>query len=133
MPEVTESFDKLKVGNWLCPKKGYEVILKGKYASNESKQISIKIYPCKNTSFPLDSCASPGEITDYFLKKGDQMYFTFYFINVVINPNQANYVKYYLEDQSFIIFGSQIGTETYLYLSDYTISTDNSIWPYPNM
>ena len=52
------------------------------------------------------------------------------YINPVINPNQQNVINYYLESNDYVIFSSQIGSEAWVYFSDYTINTDDSIWPY---
>ena len=61
------------------------------------------------------------------------MYFTLYFINPQINSDQKEYKKYYLEDMSYVIFGRTMGSESFLYFTDYTISTDYSIWPYQHI
>lgn len=34
---------------------------------------------------------------------------------------------------SYVIFGSGLGSETFLYFTDYTVSTDYSIWPYSSI
>lgn len=65
--------------------------------------------------------------------KNDWFYFTFYYVNTILNPDQPHYKSYYLEDTAYVTFGSQIGVESYLYVSDYDISTDFSIWPFSNI
>jgi hypothetical protein len=32
-----------------------------------------------------------------------------------------------------VIFGKDIGSETYVYFTDYTIKTDYSIWPFSDI
>ena len=61
------------------------------------------------------------------------MYFDFYFTNPQINPDKKDYKQYYLEDGSYIIFGRSLGSETFLYFTDYTVSTDYSIWPFEHV
>ena len=55
-----------------------------------------------------------------------------YFTNTQINSGKKNYKQYYIEDKSYSIFGSSIGSESFLYFTDYTVSTDYSIWPFEN-
>lgn len=42
-------------------------------------------------------------------------------------------MNYYLDDMNYVVFGSTFGSENYLYFTDYTILTDNSIWPFKNI
>lgn len=66
-------------------------------------------------------------------KSSDFIYFTVYFSNTQINPDKKNYKQYYIEDSSYAIFGRNIGSESFLYFKDYTVSTDYSIWPFTNI
>jgi hypothetical protein len=59
-------------------------------------------------------------------------YFTLYYSNPVINSDRKDYKSYYLEDENYVIFGDSMGSLTYVYFTDYTINTDNSIWPFEN-
>ncbi len=34
---------------------------------------------------------------------------------------------------SYVIFGSHVGSETFVYFTDYTVTTDDSIWPYEHV
>lgn len=43
------------------------------------------------------------------------------------------YKSFYLEDESYAIFGDNLGSETILYFTDYTVSTDYSIWPFEDI
>jgi hypothetical protein len=53
------------------------------------------------------------------------------YINPLINAMQKDYISYQAEMKDYIIFSRTMGSEAWLYFSDYTINTDESIWPYP--
>lgn len=67
------------------------------------------------------------------MQQQEFLYFDFYFTNPQINPDKKDYKQYYLEDMTYAIFGSDLGSETFLYFTDYTVSTDYSIWPFSNI
>jgi hypothetical protein len=56
-------------------------------------------------------------------------YLTVYFTNPLINPENQEYLTYYLEDTNYLTFSSDYGAEALIYVDDYSISTDNSILP----
>lgn len=51
-------------------------------------------------------------------------------MNSIINPQEPEYIEYYLEDRQWIIFGSEMGAELDMYLTEIDITSDNSILPY---
>lgn len=88
------------------------------------------MYPCNNATDPSRPCEPQANIDVLFTANSNSFYFTFYFINSVVNPDSTDYIDYYLEDKNYVLFGPQIASETFLYITDFTIDTDNSIWPY---
>lgn len=48
----------------------------------------------------------------------------------MINPQNKDYLKKYLEDKYYIMFGPDSGMEMYLYNAAYSITTDESILPF---
>ncbi len=52
------------------------------------------------------------------------------YINPVINPNQQKFISHYMENNDYILFSKDSGSEYWLRFSDYTINSDNSIWPF---
>jgi hypothetical protein len=66
---------------------------------------------------------------DLFFKESGLKYFSVYFINPLINPENQDYLTYYMEDTNYITFSSDYGGEGLLFVEDYSISTDNSILP----
>lgn len=59
--------------------------------------------------------------------------FGFYYINTIINPDQPSYKQFYVEDTQYAYFGPTMGLEATLQLSDYSVTSDNSIWPFPDI
>jgi hypothetical protein len=105
----------------------------GKYASKKYSEYVAVVSACNNATNPSQPCATPEEIKEYMEAKANYIYFTVYFTNTQINSDRKNYKQYYIEDKSYSIFGSSIGSESYLYITDYTVSTDYSIWPFINL
>lgn len=58
IPEVTKNFDKLHVGDWLCPHIGDSFEIVGKYTSDYYKQLMFTVAPCNNGTDPTRPCAS---------------------------------------------------------------------------
>ena len=52
------------------------------------------------------------------------------YINPVINPNQPNFISHYVDGNDYILFSKETGSEYWLRFSDYTINSDESIWPF---
>jgi hypothetical protein len=130
MPDLVGNFEKLQVGGWLCPAIGSQYDIRGKYTSDLYQDLIFTVAPCNNATDPSRPCASPDEITQLFADNNDWFYFTFYYINTIINPDQPTYKSYYLEDTAYVIFSPEMGVESYLYFSDFSIETDYSIWPF---
>ena len=105
----------------------------GKYTSDLYKELLFTVAPCNNATDPNRPCASPEAITQMFADNYDWFYFTFYYINTIVNPDQPEYKSYYLEDTAYVIFGAEMGVESYVYFSDVNIETDYSIWPFSSM
>jgi hypothetical protein len=56
--------------------------------------------------------------------------FNFFFTNPVINPNEKDYLNYYLEEQAASLFSKNLGGQNTIFFSDYLIQNDNSILPF---
>ena len=55
---------------------------------------------------------------------------TLVMMNTIINPNNIDYLDYYVNTDNYFIFSKQVSIHSELMISDYTINTDNSILPY---
>jgi hypothetical protein len=58
---------------------------------------------------------------------------SFYFINTLINPGQNEYVSQYLEDMNYYSFSLTFGVNANIYISSYSITTDQSLWPFQDI
>lgn len=89
-------WSKLNISNWLCPTPQTVIELQGKYSSEFYHQFSVTLHPCSNDTDPLRPCAPHEQLDSFFLANGQWNYFTFYYINSVVNPDQPEYKEYYL-------------------------------------
>jgi hypothetical protein len=96
MPDLLTKFDKLKMSGWLCPPIGAEYDILGKLTSDNYQQMLFGIAPCNNATDPTRKCATPEQIQQNFEYNRGYFYFTFYYINTIINPDQPEYKTYYL-------------------------------------
>jgi len=129
-PEIANNFDRLQSGYWLCPSMNTTLSMIGKYSSETYKENYLQVSACQNSTDPARPCASAEEIQNYFAQNQDFFYFTVYFSNTQINPDSKDYLHMYIEDKTYSMFGDNIGSQSYLYFSDYTVQTDQSIWPF---
>lgn len=93
--------------------------------------VAIQASPCDNYTSG-GRCAPQADIDSLFTIHKN-FYLNFNYINTVINPDQQNFMSYYVETTDYVIFSSTIGSESYLYFSDYTINTDDSILPFEHI
>lgn len=96
MPEVVANFDKLRMSGWLCPPLGAQYDIVGKLTSDLYQEVIIGLGPCINGTDPNSQCATPEQIAQNFADNRGFFYFTFYYINTIINPDQPEYKTYYL-------------------------------------
>lgn len=96
LPDLVKNFDSQGIAFWMCPPLGASFDIYGKLTSENFQQISILVYPCNNATDPSRPCASQSEIDALFAANGNNLYFTYYFINTVINPDNPHYIDYYL-------------------------------------
>lgn len=52
------------------------------------------------------------------------------FVNTIINPGNKEFKKYYLEDENYFTFNTQLGTTAYGHISEDIVQTDSSLMPY---
>jgi hypothetical protein len=64
------------------------------------------------------------------LESVGQFFFTPLFYNPLINPQKEDYLKIYLEEKYYLIFGPGYGVEFVILNADYSIETDESILPF---
>ncbi len=72
----------------------------------------------------------PQTAIDELMRNKTNFYLSLQYINPVINPNEPDYMSYYLEGNDYVIFSATQGSEAWFFFSDYQITTDNSIFPF---
>jgi len=53
-----------------------------------------------------------------------------HYINPVINPNQQNFISHYVDGYDYLMFSKDTASRYWIRFADYTINSDNSIWPF---
>lgn len=117
------------MNRWLCIPLNITPVLRGNYYSEIQTTLDITISKCKNSTDPSRPCAPQSEIDDYLTQNGP-IYFTPFFINPLINPQTRDYLKLYMEDRYYTMFGVDYGMEMYIFNAGYQITTDESILPF---
>jgi hypothetical protein len=97
-PLILEKFDSLHMDYWLCPPRDIDYEIKGKYSSAVSKTMDISVNKCTNNSYSTLPCANDSQINQFFADYDNKVFFTIYFINPRINPEEAEYLTYYMSD-----------------------------------
>lgn len=118
IPNGSEIYDKVGMQTWLCMPLDIAPVLKGKYYSDLQTTLDVIIKKCNNQTDLSRPCASQEEI-DSFLMQNGPIYFTPFFINPLINPQNKDYLKFYLQDKYYTMFGIDYGMEMYIYNAAY--------------
>lgn len=84
---------------------------------------------CKATTGDNRTCVNSSFI-DSFIASNGPISFNYYFVNTIINPDDIDYMKSYLEDRNFFTFTKSLGTSANLFISSFTIDSDESLWPW---
>jgi len=104
--------------------------LQGKYTSNSFKYGRILVSKCTNSSiYGNTTCATSAEV-DAFIASQQIVTANLYFVNPVINAGSKTYIDYYLEDANYFTFNTLNGVSANMYFSEYSITTDHSIFPW---
>lgn len=127
---IANSFWNIGLSQYLCPPSDYVFPLQGKYTSDVFKYVAITVGECSgNSLLAKTTCRNSSEISSY-LKANGEFTLNFYFINSVINADENTYLKYYLEDRNYFVFDTVTGVSANLFLGDYKVTTDHSLFPW---
>lgn len=121
-------FDRLGLNQWLCLPQNRTFEFEGKYSSKIFKYLKISVANCTILSGDNRTCVNSSIIDNYITTNGP-IQFNYYFLNTVINPGVNEYLGYYLEDKNYFTFTRSLGTTANLFISNYNILTDKSLWP----
>lgn len=75
--------------------------------------------PCVNDS-----------VIESYLDDNEAFTFNFYFVNIILNPGILDYYSYYVDDLNYFPFSKSSGVNANLFISSYTVTTDESILPF---
>lgn len=98
----------------LCPPIGLNIPIQGKFTSEVFQYAEIRITGCDANSSKI--CQAPSSNRTYF--------FNLYMLNTLINPQEAEYITYYLEDRNYVQFTTAFTSLINIFVSDYKITTD---------
>ena len=118
MPTILSQFEQLQVDKWLCPILNSGISVQAFMSSQNFKLAIIDILPCVNTTENGNKCA-PQTIIDATMAKYKNFYLRTVFSNPVINPNEVDYLKYYLQQRNSIIISQNSGVAIEIEFSDY--------------
>lgn len=92
----------------------------------------MAVKECDPALDPTRPCTNRSLIEDH-LDREEAFYFNFYFVNQIINGGSHEYLSYYLEDMNYFPFSLDSGVNANIYMSTYTITTDESISPFEDI
>ena len=67
---------------------------------------------------------------DAWIASNTAFFFNFFYTNTLLNPDQKEPISTILEDKDFTMFSPNLATFTNLYLGEYAMETDESIFPW---
>lgn len=123
-----ETFDRLALDRWLCLPDNMTLQFQGKYSSSVFKYAKISVQNCSILAGDNRTCASPTYINNFITSSGSAN-FNYYFVNTIINPQDKQYISYYIEDKNYFQFTKTLGMTANMFISSYQIDTDQSLWP----
>ena len=117
----------MRVFQTRCLPLGQNITLGGRFSSDVSSYLTLKVKKCNSTANP--HCISEANMTALEAALGE---FTFIagIINVVVNPSQPEYTQVTLEDRNFFSFSTTRAVSATGYVSELEVSTDQSLMPY---
>ena len=112
-----------------CPQIGTTAQIFGKFSNGRLKSINLEIYAC-DPSHSAIPCANKTQLEQFWDRMGGATVFNLFYLNTIITPDQASYKQHYFEERQYGFIGPTLGCDVKLQIADYTVSTDQSIWPF---
>ena len=114
----------------LCIDSGSSITLSGYEGSTIYKYASLIIHACDTA---LDaSCDTSASINSYmtaYQTANDYFQVKFYLIDTILTPSNTVAITKYLEKKIFMSFTTTMGSVGHVDMGEYTLLTDNSVWP----
>ena len=57
----------------------------------------------------------------------------FYFINKLLNPTLLEPISEFFDDKNYVMINQQYAIDTNLFIREYEVETDESLWPWTNI
>ncbi len=61
---------------------------------------------------------------------GGTLPYNIFYLNTILTPDQPQYKRVYFEERGYGYIGPTFGSDAALQLAQYSITTDQSIWPF---
>ena len=58
------------------------------------------------------------------------MPFSIFYLNTIVTPDNPQYKRAYFEDRGYAYVGQSFGSDIMIEIAEYSINTDQSIWPF---
>ena len=88
-------YDRIGVAKWLCLPVNQTYTVSGSKITSIQRSLRITVSRCNNATESSRPCATPAQI-DAFLRNNSQLYWLPFFMNPLLNPENANYLSYYV-------------------------------------
>lgn len=107
----------------MCAPRNLSIQLQGKFTSENFLYYKISLNKCTK------NCRPQADF-DAWVAANGTFSFDFYFANTLLNPDQVKPITTFFQDKEYTVFSTTLYTETNIYVRDYLMETDNSIFPW---
>lgn len=128
LPRMEKQYDSWGLDQMLCLPMNSAFELQGDQFSDVSKKINIKVKPCNSSASLGTICASQSQLDQIFGSK-QSIEARIFMINPNVNPSTLNYIQYTFNYGNRLFFTKEEGSTGTIYVQDYQIETDESIFP----
>jgi hypothetical protein len=118
--QIRNNFDTMRASRWVCPPLNYSYELKGKFTSRTQSSLSVHISAC-NSSLNLSRTCVNESVIDAMIAFQGGILANINLVNPLINPGNADYLEYQIEDKNFVTFSRVIGSYALAFVEDYVI------------
>lgn len=122
--EFIDTFKRQDLSKFLCVPRNFTIEIAGKYTSEKFIYYKLSIEKCTGSN-----CRNQSEI-DAWILANSSFYLNFYYSNTLLNPDQQEPISMFFEDKDYTMFSPAMATSTNLYLGQYIMNTDESIFPW---
>ena len=95
--DVIDKYSKMRGDYKLCPPLNFSSTIEGLYSTNTIKFFEIEITRCGSTFNTSVPCLNQSDLDTVFSQNGG-LFADLYFVTPVINPGDADYLQYKIDD-----------------------------------